>query len=111
MVDKIQNFQYNGNFSVDMLDWSIVDSSNLQSSALLLLPNQIRRGLADSGNNVIEKNILNFTRIRKYLKNKENKIILACETKKSVASFLENKFDVIKVKESEDSQWIIAHNV
>ncbi len=111
VIDKIQNFQYNGNFSVDMLDWSIVDSSNLQSSALLLLPNQICRGLVDTGNNVIEKNILNFTRIRKYLKNKENKIILACETKKSVASFLEDKFDVIKVKESEDSQWIIAHNV
>jgi len=111
VVSKVQDFEYNSNFSVEMLDWSIVDASSLESSALLLLPNQISRGLVDSGNNVTEKNILNFSRIRKYLKNKDNKVILACKTKNSVATFLENKFDVLKVQEDEDSVWIIAHNV
>lgn len=111
VVLKVQDFEYGGNFSVEMLDWDIVDSSNFKSSALLLLPNQIRRGLVDSGNNVIEKNVLSFSRIRKYLKNSDNKIILACKTKDSVATFLENKFDVIRVQESEDSVGIIAHNV
>jgi len=72
-LKKVQDFEYNGNFSVDVLDWSIVDAANLESSALLLLPNQIQRGLVDTGNNVVEKNTLNFGRIRKYLKNKDNK--------------------------------------
>tara|TARA_R100000008_G_scaffold85056_1_gene74013 strand:- start:799 stop:1581 length:783 start_codon:yes stop_codon:yes gene_type:complete len=111
VVTRIQNFKYNGNFSVDMLDWSIVDAADLNNSALLLLPHQINRGLVDTGNNVIEKNILNFSRLRKYLGKGDNKVILACTTKKSVVSFLESRFDVIKVRESEDSIGIIAHNV
>jgi len=111
VISKIQNFNYNGNFSVDMLDWEVINASKLENSALLLLPNQINRGLIDSGNLMSEKNVLSFSRIRKYLSNKDNKIILACTTKKSVASFLENRFDIVKVSEGEDSVGIIAHNV
>ena len=111
VISKVQNFHYNGNFSVDMLDWRVIDASSLDNSALLLLPNQINRGLSDSGNIISEKNSLSFSRIRKYLSNGDNTIILACKTKGSVVSYLENKFDVIRVQESEDSIGIIAHNV
>ncbi len=109
-VDRIANFEYNGRFAVEMLDWEFLNSQN-ENSLLLLLPNELYRGLSDTGNNIAEKSLLNFSKIRRFTARKDSKIILACKTRKSMLPLLENKFDVIKFNETEDRIGIIAHNV
>jgi hypothetical protein len=109
-LNKIINFSYNKQFSIDMLDWKLLDS-NKEKSLLLLLPNRIARGLSDTGNNLVEKNIMNFGKLRKYSADSKHKIILACEVPQTILSALRNKFDIIELYENGDSVGVIAHNV
>ena len=76
-----------------------------------MLPNEIARGLADTGNNSEEKNIMNFGKLRKYSTNSKNKVIAACEVRRNILSPLQNKFDVLEIYEKEDKVGVIAHNV
>jgi hypothetical protein len=109
-LEKITNFSYNGQFSVDILNWKLLESNN-EKSLLLMLPNEIARGLADTGNNSEEKNIMNFGKLRKYSTNSKNKVIAACEVRRNILSPLQNKFDVLEIYEKEDKVGVIAHNV
>jgi len=109
-LEKIADFSYNGQFSIDMLNWKLLEAKN-EKSLLLLLPTEITRGLADTGNNLVEKNIMNFGKLRKYTADPDNKVIVACEVRRNILKALQDKFDVLELYENGDSTGVIAHNV
>jgi hypothetical protein len=92
-LDMIKNFKYNNRFSVDILNWDLVNKDESDRSILMVLPHEIRRGLADTGNNSAEKNILNFRKIRHYSSRSDSKIIMASTVAASTVNYLKNKFD------------------
>ncbi len=110
-LDMVKDFEYNDRFSVDILNWDLMNKDESDRSVLMVLPHEIRRGLVDTGNNSAEKNILNFRKIRHYSSRSDSKIIMASTVTTGTANYLKNKFDTMILNENKNGVRIIAHNV
>ena len=110
MLNKVLEFEYKENFTVEHHNWKF-EGSPTQQSVLLLLPHKIQRGLADTGSTVPEQNTLSFSKLKQFEKTPQTKIILGAYTTAGVIGSLQNYFDIIRVDEKEGKIGVIAHNV